>query len=99
VVIVKEGLANGRLAHPGRDSAAATVAVEVGTTPDAVALAAVLHQPWADIVLSGASTTTQLASNLNAAAVTLSSAQLANLDTLAEPSDRYWQTRSALPWN
>jgi aryl-alcohol dehydrogenase-like predicted oxidoreductase len=96
LVIVKEGLANGRLAAASPGSPLAAVAARTGVTPDAVALAAVLDQPWADIVLSGASTTTQLVSNLTAATVELSGAQLAGL---AEPSDRYWRTRSALPWN
>jgi aryl-alcohol dehydrogenase-like predicted oxidoreductase len=103
VVIVKEGLANGRLAHldpvRDKDSAQWTVAAETGATPDAVALAAVLRQPWADIVLSGASTTAQLVSNLAAAAVELSESQVARLADLAETSERYWQTRAALPWN
>ena len=53
LVIVKEALANGRLAAPG----------SVG---DGAALAAALHQPWATVVLSGAATTEQLSSNLRA---------------------------------
>lgn len=51
LVIVKEALANGRLAQ---------------TPGDAVSLAAALRQPWATIVLSGAATTDQLTSNLRA---------------------------------
>ena len=35
-----------------------------GTTPDALALAAVLAQPWVDVVLSGAATVDTLRSNL-----------------------------------
>jgi aryl-alcohol dehydrogenase-like predicted oxidoreductase len=93
VVIVKEGLANGRLAV---EPALAGVAAELASTPDAVALAAVLRQPWAGIVLSGASTTEQLVSNLAAAKLALTGVQLTGL---AEPSERYWQTRAALPWN
>lgn len=61
LVIVKEALANGRLA--GRDRgpgpALTDIARDLATTPDAVALAAALHQPWAGIVLSGAATTAQ----------------------------------------
>lgn len=79
LVIVKEGLANGRLAvdEPG----------------DVVALAAALHQPWATIVLSGAATSGQLASNLQAEKVT----DRFDRD-LSMPPDRYWQERSRLPW-
>jgi len=99
LVILKEALANGRLAR-GEPTVAnlAGVAEELATTADAVALAAVLHQPFATIVLSGASTSQQLASNLRASAVILRPDQLSRLETLAEPADRYWQHRSRLPW-
>lgn len=101
LVIVKEALANGRLA--GREPGPATavlsaIADELATTPDAVALAAALHQPWATIVLSGAATTTQLESNLRATAITLREDQLARLAGLAEPAGPYWRHRSGLPW-
>jgi aryl-alcohol dehydrogenase-like predicted oxidoreductase len=78
VVIVKEALANGRLADR-----------------DAVALAAALRQPWATVVLSGAVTAAQLASNLRAVDVTLDSAAP---DDHAEAAGDYWTTRSGLPW-
>jgi aryl-alcohol dehydrogenase-like predicted oxidoreductase len=101
-VIVKEALANGRLAGHDSDgtgsAALRRTGAQVGATPDAVALAAALHQPWATIVLSGASTTDQLASNLAADAVRLSPAQLAQLGGLAEPADEYWRRRAALAW-
>ena len=54
-VIVKEALANGRLAERGDGGR--------------VALAAALSQPWADVVLSGAVTPEQLRGNLNAIAL------------------------------
>jgi aryl-alcohol dehydrogenase-like predicted oxidoreductase len=101
LVIVKEGLANGRLAGRENGPAGATlteIADDLVTTPDAVALAAVLHQPWAAIALSGAATTAQLASNLQATALTLTADHLARLAALAEPSDRYWRNRSQLAW-
>jgi aryl-alcohol dehydrogenase-like predicted oxidoreductase len=68
-VYVKEALANGRLA--GREPAPALEAAAraAGTTPDALALAAVLARPWADVVLSGAATVDTLCSNLRATAV------------------------------
>jgi aryl-alcohol dehydrogenase-like predicted oxidoreductase len=101
LVIVKEALANGRLA--GRENGPATatlteIAEDLASTPDAVALAAVLQQPWAEIVLSGAATTAQLAANLRAATLTLTPDELARLSALAEPSERYWQNRSQLAW-
>jgi aryl-alcohol dehydrogenase-like predicted oxidoreductase len=65
-VIVKEALANGRLAGA-----------------DQIALGAVLAQPFADIVLSGAATVEQLASNLAAH---------------PEDPEQYWSHRSGLPW-
>jgi aryl-alcohol dehydrogenase-like predicted oxidoreductase len=74
------------------------IAAELGATPDAVALAAVLHQPWATIALSGAATGAQLAANLRAATLALGSGELARLGGYAEPSAQYWQKRSRLPW-
>ncbi|MDH6113914.1 aryl-alcohol dehydrogenase-like predicted oxidoreductase [Kitasatospora sp. MAP12-15] len=103
LVIVKEGMANGRLAGRATDAVESAVlrrvAEEAGAGCDAVALAAVLHQPWADVVLSGAATVDQLGSNLRAAAVQLDADQLAGLATLAEPARAYWQHRSGLPWS
>jgi aryl-alcohol dehydrogenase-like predicted oxidoreductase len=101
LVIVKEALANGRLAGRMAEAATATLAAiadELSTTPDAVAIAAALHQPWATIVLSGAATTAHLGSNLRAGAVTLRPDHLARLHDLAEPAERYWHRRSGLPW-
>jgi len=65
-VIVKEALANGRLAAIDRE-----------------ALGAVLAQPFVDIVLSGATTVEQLASNLAAR---------------AEGPEEYWSRRTRMPW-
>lgn len=76
-VIIKEAVANGRLADR-----------------DAEVLANALAQPWVDVVLSGAATTAQLASNLRALEITDSG----NLPA-AETPDDYWRHRSALPWS
>jgi aryl-alcohol dehydrogenase-like predicted oxidoreductase len=73
-------------------------AARLGTTLDALALAAVLAQPWADSVLSGAATTDQLRSNLQALAVPWDD-EAARLRTLAETPDEYWRRRGALAWN
>ena len=68
-VYVKEALANGRLAGRAAPPELTALAAERGTTADALALAAVLAQPWADVVLSGAATVETLRSNLAAAGV------------------------------
>ncbi|GAA0804693.1 aldo/keto reductase [Spirilliplanes yamanashiensis] len=80
VVIVKEALANGRLAVDGPG--------------DVAALAAALAQPWASVVLSGAATGDQLASNLRAG-----TADPGEWADLAVPAARYWRERSELPWS
>jgi aryl-alcohol dehydrogenase-like predicted oxidoreductase len=93
-VVVKEAVANGRLAGSEAPPALAAVAERYGAGPDAVAIGAVLAQPWCDVVLSGAVTLRQLASN--AAAVSFAPEQLAGL---AEPAEDYWATRSRRGWN
>ncbi|MFF3742301.1 aldo/keto reductase [Streptomyces sp. NPDC002566] len=98
-VIVKEGMANGRLADPHAPDALKAVAEETSLGCDAVALALVLRQPWAGVVLSGAATTAQLASNLHAAAVDLDEDQLTRLAALTEEPHTYWEHRARLPWH
>jgi aryl-alcohol dehydrogenase-like predicted oxidoreductase len=101
-VIIKEALANGRLTPHGAGPAHATlapVAERHGVGVDTVALAAVLANPWVDVALSGAVTERQLHSNLAAAALELAAAELDALPALAEPPERYWAERSALPWS
>jgi aryl-alcohol dehydrogenase-like predicted oxidoreductase len=98
-VIVKEGMANGRLAAPHAPDALRAVAEETGLGCDAVALALVLRQPWAGVVLSGAATLDQLASNLHAPAVDLDEDQLTRLTALVEEPRAYWERRGQLPWH
>lgn len=98
-VIVKEAVANGRLTERGAPAALAGAARALGVAPDAVAIAAVLDQPWADVVLSGASTPAMLASNLHALAVPAGAAfAQPGLDGLREAPEAYWAARSQLPW-
>lgn len=99
-VIVKEAVANGRLATPDPDLARklSPVAEATGASYDAFALAAVLHQPWAGTVLSGAATTDQLASNLRAAELRLTADDLAALSGAVESPQAYWAHRAAMPW-
>ncbi len=92
-VIVKEAVANGRLTSRNRDLPAPLAA---HPSPDAVAMAAALAQPWATVVLSGAATLAQLDANLDALAI--DPAAVSALPDLAEPPRRYWETRSALAW-
>ncbi|MGW2617134.1 aldo/keto reductase [Streptomyces sp. NPDC001500] len=98
-VIVKEGMANGRLAGPHAPDALKAVAAESSLGCDAVALALVLRRPWAGVVLSGAATAAQLASNLHAAVVDLDDDQLDRLSALAEEPRAYWEQRGRLPWH
>ncbi|MFC3833812.1 MULTISPECIES: aldo/keto reductase [Deinococcus] len=101
MVVIKEGVANGRLTTRGLTGqgdvppALAAIAREQDVTPDAVALAAALAQPWADVVLSGATTPGQLADNLGALRVTVDPAELT---ALAQLPDAYWTHRSGLVW-
>jgi aryl-alcohol dehydrogenase-like predicted oxidoreductase len=102
-VIVKEAVANGRLAPCGSDNTPglqrfATIAAEVGVGADQLAIAAALAQPWAWRVLSGAVIPDQLHSNLRATCLTLPAGTLAELATLAEPPQAYWTARSRRPW-
>jgi aryl-alcohol dehydrogenase-like predicted oxidoreductase len=105
-VIVKEALANGRLA--GRDETPAFAArrktleaeaARLSATPDALALAAVLAQPWVDVVLSGAATPEQLHSNVTALSVKWDRRADEMLSTFAEKPEDYWAARSRLAWN
>ena len=105
-VIVKEALANGRLTARNDDPAFASQpsrarggGAPAGTTIDALALAAVLAQPWADVVLSGAATVEQLRSNLAALEVQWTDESNERLRRLAEPPQIYWARRSSLEWN
>jgi len=104
-VIVKEALANGRLtsrntsaAHAGDLAVLRAEAERLDTTIDALALAAALAQPWADVVLSGAATVAHLRSNAAALDVKLDGEAFDRLSTLAWNPDAYWDERSRLPW-
>jgi aryl-alcohol dehydrogenase-like predicted oxidoreductase len=98
-VYVKEALANGRLTDRGGDAALAAAARERGVGPDAVALAAALAQPWADVVLSGAATVAQLEANLLATQVAWDTELEQRFDGLVEEPDAYWSARGELAWN
>lgn len=94
-VIVKEALANGRLTSRGTHSALLDEARSHGVTPDALALACALAQPFVDVVLSGATTLPQLESNLRACDL---AAPPELLSSLALPAAQYWNERAHLAW-
>ena len=105
-VVIKEALANGRLTARNDDPDFALTlqqlkseAARLETTVDAYALAGVLAQPWADIVLSGAATTAQLESNLQALHVDWDESAQETAGRIAETPDVYWNTRARLQWN
>lgn len=101
-VIVKEGVANGRLTPRGTDPVVRDVlgpiAARHGVTVDAVALAAVLRRSWVDVVLSGVATVAHLHANVRALGVRLTAADDDALAGLAEEPTAYWDRRGALEW-
>jgi len=105
-VIIKEGLANGRLTArndaPEFQPRLALLKAQAETrnrTVDGIALAAVLHQPFVDVVLSGAACVAHLESNLQALAISWDDALAELPEALVEPAESYWRLRSRLAWN
>jgi aryl-alcohol dehydrogenase-like predicted oxidoreductase len=102
-VVVKEVVANGRLA-PGTDDDApgvrhvAGLAEEVGVPADRLCVAVALAQPWVWRVLSGAATTEHLASHVAGARAVLDPAVVEEALRAAEEPDAYWATRAARAW-
>jgi aryl-alcohol dehydrogenase-like predicted oxidoreductase len=98
-VIVKEALANGRLTSRGAIAVLIDTARRANCTPDALAIAVALAQPWVDVVLSGAATVGELTSNLAALSLESDPEWMGRLTGIAEAPATYWSTRTALPWN
>jgi aryl-alcohol dehydrogenase-like predicted oxidoreductase len=99
-VIVKEPLANGRLTARGDVAELLDAASQAEITPDALALAVALAQPWADVVLSGAASVNEVESNFTALDPQLDPRLIEGLlENIRQESFSYWQTRAALPWN
>jgi len=102
-VVVKEAVANGRLVGVEDDPAPGVAAVlrlaeQLGVSPDRVAVAAALAQPWATVVLSGAVTPDQLRSNLRAADVHLPAGWVVSALADHEEPETYWSRRSQRAW-
>lgn len=102
-VIIKEGVANGRLTiHNVLDPRLAvinTIARQHNVGIDAIALAWVMSKPFVHVVLSGASTLQQLKSNVEAHSIQLDQKGIKQLDQMRIESRDYWQERSAMIWN
>lgn len=109
-VIIKEAVANGRLTSKNNNPqfmnkmlrlTAAAKALNVGV--DAIALAAVITQPFVDITLSGAARIDHLESNLQAVDIVESNSAAPLLTELvndfSETAKMYWGIRSDLAWN
>lgn len=106
LVIVKEGLANGRLTIRNDSPAFAQkkmvlnkIAQQHNVEIDAIALAYILAKPWVDIVLSGAAVPEHLLSNLQGLSVQLSGDHMDELSSIKVESKAYWMERSVMGWN
>ncbi len=104
-VIIKEGLANGRLTNRNNltedQSMVADLAEQaarLNVSPDTLALAFILAEPWVDIVLSGAATSEHLASNLRARELKMEQETRDALNRLEQSPLEYWIQRSGLAW-
>lgn len=102
-VLVKEPVANGRLAPGSPDDSDGARLVRqladlLGVGVDALAIAAALDQPWAGRVLSGAVTPEQVASNAAGLDVELTDEVREALRGVAEEPGAYWAARSRRPW-
>jgi len=100
-IIIKEGMANGRvLQHPILQE----YSNKLSCSPDQLALAVILAQPFHPRVLSGAVTSEQLQSNLKAEMIAEQLKEDPNLLTTImertrQDSEEYWSDRSMLAWN
>jgi aryl-alcohol dehydrogenase-like predicted oxidoreductase len=101
-VIVKEVLANGRLGTGSGEQLPRTV-MDVARTlnrpVEEVALAAAVANPWADIVLSGAVTVSQVRGNREVLDRSIPAEYMQLLAPAAEPPQQYWARRRNLQWS
>lgn len=105
-IIVKEALANGRLTSRNMDLSFAEkreimdeLAIKYNCGIDALSLAYILNQKWANVVLSGASTEEQLKSNVKSLDLVLDGKDISLLESLKEEPSVYWSSRAQLRWN
>ncbi len=95
-VIIKESVANGRLTERDRETTRPLRDAFPDANADAIAIAAILAQPWVDTVISGAATAEHLMSNV--AALEVDPTMLRDIPSMAEDPNAYWHTRSGLKW-
>jgi len=101
-VIIKEGLANGRVL---RNKVVQQYATKLSWQPDQLALGCILAQPFQPHVLSGAVTASQLESNLKALNVIEKLQENGGsllkeiMEACVVDSEEYWAERAALAWN
>eukprot|EP00951_Prasinocladus_malaysianus_P005836 scaffold41116_cov46-Prasinocladus_malaysianus.AAC.1 len=108
-VIIKEAVANGRLTPRNTTAAFADrlailqkYASKYETTEDALALACVMVQPFAPVVLSGAATVEHLHANFQALELAnrLQAEDVRHLmKEMEQDAGQYWSERSQLKWN
>lgn len=100
LIIIKEGLANGRVFHsPEAKVVLNQIAEKYDTGADAVALRFVMDSLDPEIVLSGASKKEQLLENLKANSFKLTPQEITELKTLAVSASDYWSERGKLSWH
>ena len=66
---------------------------------DALVIAATLAEPFADTVLSGATSKEQLLSNLMCSRIVLDAEARSRLLEIVESPNEYWAKRRTMPWN
>ncbi|NRR93445.1 aldo/keto reductase [Winogradskyella undariae] len=105
-VIIKEGLANGRIfkydkfkAYDKAYNYLETLSNKYNTGNDAIALRFIMDYLEPKVVLSGASNSIQLEQNLKASNFVLTEDEITTLKSFAVSKDHYWNERSDLEWN
>lgn len=105
-VMVKEGLANGRLFENQKFihynnlyKLLRDLSKKYRVGPDTIALRFIMDSLKPQLVLSGASNTLQLSQNLKATNIKLDQNDLAKLTSLGIDRDLYWKERSLLLWH
>ncbi|WP_179317499.1 aldo/keto reductase [Winogradskyella undariae] len=105
-VIIKEGLANGRIfkndkfkAYDKAYNYLVTLSNKYNVGYDAIAIRFIMDYLKPKVVLSGASNSIQLEQNLKASTFVLTEDEISTLKSLAVSKDHYWSERSNLEWN
>lgn len=104
-VIIKEGLANGRLIeninyehYKSLYKRLNELSEKYGVGVDAIALRFIMDYLKPQLVLSGASSIRQLNENIQARTFVLNKNELSDLKSFASEPKQYWQERSSLSW-